>query len=331
MMRFLVGAAVLGGCYTAPPPAAPPPPAHGAPVATPSRDYRGALADPVGFLPMDSELVVAVDGEQVRKSPLWTLADQKLRAAAGSGLTTFISMCGVDPIASVRGITMGLRGLKQDVPEGVIVITGLSRTKIGDCFERASANGPSPVTVDHGVYTIRRDASDPTALAFTFVDEATLVVHLAPSATRASLEKVLAAGTPLRRSPAFTQLLAQVDTSAAVWGIANGRSSVFDLTQGNQKPSAMWGSMQLDGGASVSMRMRFNDASVAQQLATQVQSQITTAQMFFDRLDVSADGADLVVDVEMSESKLASLLSLLGMTTPTQPPPTPGLGGTTGP
>ncbi len=330
MKRFLVGAAVVMGCYkTAPAPATPPPTENKPLVAgTPVRDYRAAIGDPVGFLPADSELVLAIDGDQLRKSPLWPMADQRIRAAAGPSFTAFTTVCGFDPITSIRGITVGLRGLKQDKPDGVIVITGISRAKLGECLERAATSASAALTVDRGVYTIRRDATDPTQMTFTFVDDATIVILLAPSADRASLEKVLAAGVPLRRSPTFTQLLAQVDTSASVWGIANGKSSIFDITQGNQKPSAVWGSIHLDSGASVSVRIRFADPAVAQQLATQAQSQLQSAMMFFDRLDVNADGAELVVEAAMSESKLSSLMSLMGLATQAPPPPSPpALGG----
>lgn len=318
-------------CYqTTPPPA--PPPAQNAPVAsTPEvRDLRAAIGDPVGFLPMDSELVLAIDGEQLRRSPLWDLVEPRIRTSAGSDLLTFTRVCGFDPIDSIRGLTVGLRGLKQDAPEGVLVLTGLSRTKLGDCLERAVSNATGTLSVDRGVYTIKKTPTDRTSMAFSFVDEATVVLLLGASADRAALEKVIAAGTPLRRSPTFTQLFAQVDTSASVWGIVNGRSSIFDLTQGNQKPTAMWGWVHLDSGASVSLRLRFNDPSVPQQMTAQLQGQLSTAQMFFDRLDVTPDGPELVVAAEMSESKLATLLSLMGLAQKAVPPP-PASTTTTGP
>jgi hypothetical protein len=327
MMRFLVGAALLVGCYknTAAPT---PPAAQKSPVVAsqPVRDYRAALADPVGFLPVDSELVLAIDGDEVRKSPLWTMAEQRIRMMAGAKFTTFTASCGFDPLATIRGVTIGLRALKNDQPRGVVVITGVSRDKLTECFDR-TVKTSAEITRDSDVFVLRSTASDPTGLAVTFVDEATAVMLIAPTADRAALTKVLASGAPLRRSPTFTQLLAQVDTASAVWGIANGKSSIFDIAQGNQKPSAIWGSIRLDSGASVAVRIRFNDVAVAQQLATQAQTQLTGAQMFFDRLDVNADGSELVVEAVMSETKLASLMSLMGLAQQAQAPATaPPLG-----
>ena len=330
MKGFVVGAALLVGCYKAAPPPLPPPAARTAPIVAPVVDYRGALADPVGFLPADSELVLAVDGDQLRNSALWTFADAKLRAAAGASFTTFTTTCGFDPLTTIRGITLGLRGLKQDKPEGVVVVTGMARKKLTECLDRAAATTSTPLVVDHGVYTLRKDATDPTAMAFTFVDDTTAVLHVAPSADRATLAKVLAAGVPLRRSPTFTQLLAQVDTSASVWGVVNGKSSIFDLTQGTQKPVAVWGSVRLVDGASVAVRVRFVDPAIAQQLATQAQAQLQgTAQMFFDQLDISADGTELVIEAVMNETKLASLVSIVGMAmqAPSPSPPHAGPAG----
>ncbi len=321
MMRVLVGATVLVGCYKNAPDAATPPVAQSAPVAsTPAASVSRALGDPIGFLPGNSELVLSVDGDQLRTSALWTLADQKLRAAGGSSLTTFTTTCGFDPMSSIRHVTLGLRGLERDVPEGVLVLTGLPRQKLVDCFARTDISSRSTLTVDGDVYTIRK-ASDPSAVIFTFVDDTTLVVLVGASTNRSALDKVIASGAPLRRSPAFTQLLDQVDTSAAIWGAVHGRSSMFDITRGSQKPTAVWGSIRLEDGAALSMRLRFGDTATAQQLVNLAQTQIQgAAQMFFDRIDVSADGAEVAVEAAMSEAKLSTLLSLIGMTTQVQPP-----------
>ena len=43
--------------------------------------------------------------------------------------------------------TVGLRGLKQDKPDGVIVITGISRAKLGECLERAATSASAALTL----------------------------------------------------------------------------------------------------------------------------------------------------------------------------------------
>jgi hypothetical protein len=314
MKRFLVGAAMLMGCYKDV--AAPVPPVQStqSTQSAPARNYRAALGDPVGFFPANTEAVIAIDAEQVRKSPLWNMIEPKLRAAAGADFADFTTACGFDPLLSIRGLTIGLRDLKKPSQDGVVVITGVSKTKLTECIDRVLSLDAKAIVIERGIYTFHNDSAGTTSLVFTFVDDSTLVLHASPSANRASLEKILAAGVPLRRSPTFTQLLAQVDTSASAWGIVNGRASIFDLSQGNQKPTAVWGSVHLANGAQVSMRLRFADSATAQQLATQAQTQLQgAAQMFFDRLDVNADGEELVVEAAMSETKLASLMSLMGM------------------
>ncbi|MFN0250451.1 MAG: hypothetical protein ACKV2T_26460 [Kofleriaceae bacterium] len=333
MKRFLVGAAMLIGCYKdVAAPAQPPAQSTLVTQRAPARDYRVALGDPVGFLPANTEAVIAIDGDQLRRSALWNMVESKLRATAGPDYVVFTTACGFDPFLSIRRITIGLRDLKKPSQDGIVVITGVSKTKLTECIDRVAATDTKAVVVERGIYTVHKDAADTVSLVFTFVDEATLVLHAAPSANRASLEKILAAGVPLRRSPTFTQLLAQVDTSASAWGIVNGRASIFDLSQGNQKPTAVWGSVHLASGAQVSMRMRFADAATAQHLATQAQTQLQgAAQMFFDRLDVNADGEELVVDAAMSDTKLASLMSLMGMAMNAQTAAPPSTAPTLGP
>ena len=135
MKRFLVGAVVCVGCYKAapaPPPTAAQPPS--APLsARPAHDYRAALGDPLGFLPIDSELVVAIDGDQVRKSPLWAMAEQRIRGAAGAKLATFSTMCGVDPIAKVRSPSGWV------MPTEMVVFSGCIRQHL-DCSPNSSAS-----------------------------------------------------------------------------------------------------------------------------------------------------------------------------------------------
>lgn len=331
MKRLLayLGVAVLVGCYKTPAPA-PSSPAASNTTAQSShvRDYRATIADPVGFLPIDSEIVLAMDLDQVRRSQLWDPIVEQLKTRTQDKLASLTAECGFDPIAAVRGATIGMKTYKQGDPTGVVVMTGVPRDKVTACLDSLPPTDATQSSLhkDHGVYIIR---SSSNAIALTFVDDSTMVLLLDPKADRAAMERILSAGSPLRRSPTFTQLIAQVDTSSAVWAIMNGRASVFDLsTNTSQRPTAVWGSLHLEDGAALSMRLRFVDPSIAQQLATQIQSQISTLQAFFDRLDVNADGAELSIEAAMSETKVSGMLALFSIAPRTPAPPPTSVGPT---
>jgi len=64
---LLAGMLVLGACFSSKGSGTAP---GSTPPATAATDYTATIADPLGFLPLESELVLGVDGDQIRKSAL---------------------------------------------------------------------------------------------------------------------------------------------------------------------------------------------------------------------------------------------------------------------
>ena len=305
---WLVGLLVLGACFKS---------GGGASSETPSNqagkprasDYTATLADPVGFLPIDSEVVLRLDAGQLRQSELWRMVEPRL--AAVSELGRFKQACGIDPVTSIQAITVGLKKLGDATPEGVIVIKGIDRARLTECATRLAARDQSLV-VDAGFVRIQATGTDPS-IALTFIDARTLVAELGPSVTTDSLRGHLEAGSPLRGSPAFMQMLALVDLEAATWGVFNGSSKVFDQASAmGVRPKAVFGSVRLASGLDVKVRIRLDSAPQAQSLTSTVQGQLGMAQAFFDRLEVTAEDADMVVAAGMNDQQLANMVGMLG-------------------
>jgi hypothetical protein len=329
-MRYSLACVLLvAACYHDPGVRAAPP-SNAAPVRGRSGpDYRETINDPVGFLPLDSEVVLGLDGDQLRKSELWKQLEPGLLAKAGAELATFKSLCKVDPIASIHSIAIGMKNVSDDNPDGVLVVHGLDREPLMACLSGASGS-PRKVAIEDGVITVRGSASDPNNVVFAWVDRRTVVVLVGTTANKALLADILASGSPLRGSPAFTEMFSLIDSSSALWALVNGNGKLFDKAGAmGLKPKAVFGSLSLADGLAMNVRMRLATAAEASQIVTAAQGQLGVAKSLFDRLDVTADNADVVLGVAMTDQQLQSMIGMIGgmygssIFTPTPPPPPP--------
>lgn len=326
---LLVGLLMVASCYkggssggsgTAPPPA------NNNPAAIRGVDYSATIADPLGFLPVDSEIVLGLDVDQLRKSTFWPPIAAKLSTAGGSELDTFKQICNVDPMASVHSITLGIKNVKQTTPDGVMVVSGLDRAALMACMEKAAKTADSRTSIQNGIVVITgakstggtglgATAANDSTVAFAFVDASTVVGVIGPTASRTQLQAVLAAGTPLRSSPAFNALIKLTNLEASLWTMMNGNSSVFDQAAGmlGSRPKAAFGSVNVTSGVAMDMRLRLEDAARATQLQQMISGQVGMARAMFTKLDVTTDDADLVISVSMTDAQITQILQLAGV------------------
>ncbi len=302
-------------------------PAHG-----PS--YRDTIADPLGFLPLDSEIVLGLSGDQVRQSGLWKQLEPNLLAKIGPQLKTFMALCKLDPLESIHSLSVAVKNVGHDHPDGVLVVRGLDREALLACLSRTEG-AERKVTIDDGVVSIEATASDPDNVVFRFVDRTTLVAVVGTTATKEVLQRVLRSGAPLRSSPVFNEMWTLLDTSGALWVLINGTGTIFDKAGAlGLKPKAMFGSVSLAAGLSIDLRMRLGSVAEVTQIVTMAQSQLKSARALMERFDVTADNLDVVIALEMTDQQIQSLFGMFGMfggasiftpgpTPPTQPPPSP--------
>jgi len=302
---LLAGMLVLGACFSSKGSGTAPGPTSPALAAT---DYTATIADPLGFLPLDSELVLGVDGDQIRKAGLWAAIAPRLEGSPE--LAKFKQECGFDPTTTLHHVRTGLRVINGDQAEGVIVAGGLDRARLMACAEKMDASDQT-LEVDRGVVRITTPGGP--IVVMTFVDASTAVAQFSKTATRETLLAALAAGTPLRASTAFVAMLGQVDLGATLWGFANGTSTMFDQVRAmGVKPTAVFGSVKLTPGVAANLHVRLDTPDAATTLATSAQGQLGMAQAFFDKLSVVAQGSDLVVTAVMSDDQVQNLIGLMG-------------------
>ena len=306
-MRLALVCCVLAACFHDPAPA----PAASPPARAPR--VNPAVYDPLGFLPVDSEAVVAIDVNQLRASALWKALEPTVSAKAGDALGRVRAQCGVDLLQSVRQIAMGFRGLGDEPgPSGVFVVRGLDRKAFWPCMGHLVAADPR-VTIANDVVLVKAGPGQNPA-AFTFAGASTLVSVISPTASPEELARVIKGGAPLRASPAFLEVLGRIETQRTAWFALNGNTKVFDkLSALGIRPTAFSGSVDLANGFAGTARLRLDSEDSARNLAGLGQAQLGQVKALVDEVELLSEDADLVFRVAMTQEQLESIAKLVGM------------------
>jgi len=308
-MRSALVLCVLAACFHDPAPA--PAPAAGPPAR--AQRVNPAVYDPLGFLPVDSEAVVAIDVNRLRASTLWKTLEPAVSAKAGDALGRVRAQCGVDLLQSVKQIAMGFRGLGDEpAPSGVFVVRGLDRKPVWACLGHLVGADPQ-VTIANDVVLVKGGPGQNPA-AFTFAGASTLVAVISPTASSEELARVIKGGAPLRGSPAFLEVFGRIETQRTAWFALNGNGKVFDkIAALGIRPTAFSGSVDLANGFTAAARLRLDSEDSARNLAGLGQAQLGQVKALVDEIELLSDDADLVFRVVMTQEQLESIAKMVGM------------------
>jgi hypothetical protein len=289
---------------------------HDHPVTTPSNhapspDVVAASNDPVGFLPIDAEVVVALDIPKIAQSALWKQYAPMVMGRLPETAKMLIDQCALSPTT----IAVSLKAVSDEgIPDGVAVIHGLDKAKaLGDCLTKAKQ-----VATQHG-HTLAFDNDILTAttkhgtFVATFATDSTFVAVWGQHADHTTLQQAISSGVGLRKSPAFTALLEKVNTGRPVWLVGNGNSKLFAQASAlGVKPRGIAASIDVTDGVAFDGRVGVESPDQASQLSTMLKSQTGMATSFFDKLDIGTDAADVTLSVALSLEKLKTMMQMLG-------------------
>lgn len=270
-------------------------------------------ADDMSLLPVDSEVVVGVNFAQVQASPLWKqfVEPKILTGDSMKKLTEFKDKCGFDPMASVKQVSMGFK-MSGEKPEGVVVVRGVDKAKAWTCLD----NNKAEITKDGTEYT--RDgeialfkAKDGTQTALMFVDNNTALAVTGTQGTPAGIKAAAAGNAGVKASPAFVEMYGKVNTKDSVWMLINGRVLERAAALG-VKPKAVYGSFNVTDGLSMDVRAVLESPEAASGFVALAKGQAQQAAQMVDKVDVTNDGAEVRMQVVMSNQKLQALITQFG-------------------
>ena len=278
----------------------------------------GQAADDLSLLPVDSEAVMGINFAQLQSSALWKkfVEPQMMKGDFPSKLAQFKGKCGFDPMAAIKSLSIGMKGVGGDSPDGVIVVRGAGKKESLDCFDKmkdeASKSGDE-ITRDGDVVLVKSKKGE--TVAITFVNDTTAVAVVGPNASKDGVKKAAQGGSALKSSPAFVEMYGKINTQASLWMLINGNAKVFDKAASmGVKPKAVFGSVNVTDGLAVDMRMRLESADQATQMANAFNGQLAGFKSMVDKMEIGNDGADVKLSVAMSQQKLEALVkNLMGM------------------
>jgi hypothetical protein len=293
----------------------PPQPASPVPLAAIVGGSNPASNADLQLLPVDSEIVAGINVSQMQHSALWKQYMAPLVHKASPKLMSIDAACGFDPLVAITSISVGLKHVTTPTPESVFVIHGLDKTKmLGPCLAKIKtelAKEHTKVTRDGDVVTMT-GTKPGEAVAFTFLDDNTLIGALGERGTKDGVLELAKGGSPLAKSAAFIDMYSRINTTNSVWALANGNSHVFDKFAAVVKPHAVYGSLNFTDAIGLDLRMRVDSADQAKQLASMGGSQMTTAKQYFTKLDVASDGPDVHLDLVMTPEQILKIRSEFG-------------------
>jgi hypothetical protein len=274
-----------------------------------------AAIDDLSLLPVDSELVAGLDFQQLSGSSLWK---QYIEPQLGKGdikkqLDEFKTTCGVDAMKVMTKMSIGIKGLGANTPEGVIVAHGVPKAKLVACYDKlAKKKQPGQeIKRDGDVLIVKQADGD---VAFTFVGDTTALMVIGAKANAAGVNAIAKGTSALKTSAAFAEFYKSTNTKDTLWMIVNGNSKAFEqLGAMGVKPKAVYGSVNVTKNLNLDLRMRLGSADEAKNLTNMFQSQLKAVAGMFDKIDVKADGKDMRVTILLSDAKMKALASQFGI------------------
>lgn len=284
---------------------------------------RTAAQADLGLLPADADAVIGLNFAQVRGSALWQRYVAPM-LVGNADIQKFQAQCGFDPLSSITSISIGIKGLGDDAPiSGVIVVHGLDKAKSLSCFENeglGDADDPgSKLTVDGDVLLIG-GPGDHDHAAFTFVDASTALVVLGPAAaTRQSVEQVAAGGGTFATTSAFAETLQYVNTDDSLWLMLSDSSPLVRTINTAIAPytpvvlGTTYVALNITDSLALDAGLRLGSPQTVAALVSTIQAKLAAGPLhdsvtpYFDQLDVTADGSDLIVSLALSGDQLLQL------------------------
>lgn len=271
--------------------------------------------DDLALLPVDSEAVIGVSFAQLQKSPLWKqYVEPEMTKDADfvAFVKDFKDRCGFDPMTSVTSMSMGLKKLGEDMPEGVMVMHGPEKAQALACIEKWSPDAAKEnVTIKRDGDIVTLVGDDNASAGITFIGDRRMLVVIGTGVTADAVKTAAQASSTLSTSPAFVDMHGKIKKDQSLWFLVNGNSKVFeDASALGLRPKAVFGSLSVTDGMSADVRARLDSPDQATQTVAAMKGQLASMSSMFDKLELTSDGADVKLEAAASKDKLQNLMKL---------------------
>lgn len=257
-------------------------------------------------MPADSDLVIHVDIAALRKTKYWAPYEPKLVQFLAPGLAG----CGYDPLTEMTSVDVGIP-LQSKL--GMFVLHGLDRDKTIACLKQSKADTNTAVTFDGDIITLTNKSGAVNLV--TFPDAHTMVMQGSEHPTKDTLKVALAVGAPLRKDAAFMAVDKKVDAGAAVTLVFRPGSELLRERVSQQigaSAKAAYAAIKVTDKLEWRFVLTVGSEQDAIAVTDRMQGQLAASKAYFDRLEAKAQGADVVMDMALTEAQLHTIADMVG-------------------
>lgn len=293
----------------------------GAPGATPGvpgvpgvpgAPAAAAPASDLALLAGDSEVVFGVDWQQLQASGIWKqlILPQLMKEKDVVMVVSEIkNRCGIDLTTEPKTLTLGIKGIGNELPDGGVVVTGLDKAKVLACPGKFKAEAEKEHTVikTEGDSVLALD-SDGYGMSVTVVGPRTFfMIGHAMSMDR--IKKAIAGTDSLASSQAFLGMHGKIDTKQTGWGFFRGPTMEKEVAEIlGTPPKAVYGAVSMKDGVTAQLRARMETPEAATKTVDGLKDTVKGAGEAVDKADIAADGQDIKLDVAVAGAKLDTLI-----------------------
>jgi len=299
------------------------PKATGQKGATGTTDKAGASTAPPtsapssdrALLPGDAKVVLGVDWQQLQAHSLWkqlALPALMKEREVVTFVTEIKNRCGIDLATDPKHITIGVKGIEADRPDGGAVVTGLDKAKTLACagtFKvEAEKEGTAIKTEGDVVLALDRDGY---GAGVTFVGDRALFL-IGESMSTGRFKEAIAGAYPLAHPKGLMDMHGKLDTKQTGWGFFRGPTMEKEVSEIiGSTPKAVYGSVGTANGVSAQVRARLDSPETATKTVAAIREQVERAAGQLDKADIAADGQDVRLDIAAAGAKLDALVGLM--------------------
>ncbi len=260
-----------------------------------------SIDDPLALLPADSDVVITLDIAALRKSALFA----KYRGMLSSFILPGFADCTYDPLNDITTISAGV---PMSSEMGVFVFRGLDRAKTLDCLRTSKVDTKTEVTFD-GEYVMLRNKSGKENL-LKFVDAKNAVMQGSTSPTKATLDKALSIGAPLRGNEALKQgqKLLQSGAVVSIVGVPGSPALSQMLAAKIGAPArGITTSIHFADVVRGHFVIEMLDVATAAAIVDNMRPQLDSWRMFVEHYDIKSTGPMVVIDIVITEAQIKTI------------------------
>lgn len=269
-------------------------------------------------IPTDSEIVVGLDFGKLLNSPLLgSIVDEAMKMRTDTMGFDANAECGIDPKKSLGMAVIGVKMESANSGTLSVAMSGMDKAKIIPCLEKARAKieakgAKLEIDGDYVAITTTQDGKEAHA-GMAFGSDNVAVVQFGKNVPdKAALVKQAAAkaGDGLTASGEFMSMVGATNTSATIWGLANGGSPM--LSRGPFKFQSAYGSIEIADGITAEGRIKLNSPDEAAKIAKTFGGQFASIKQmgFADIADLTPDGSDVKFAFAMKKQQVENLKTM---------------------